>query len=265
VAAAPKRVRGKVALVTGAASGIGRATALLLADEGATVLATDLDAAGAARSAAAIRAAGGAADARALDVANEASWQAAVGAVRDAFGSLDILVNNAGISHARPVTDTPLEEWRRVMAVNLDGVLLGLKHGIRVMRETGGGVIVNVSSASGVKASAGAAAYCASKAAVRMLARVAALECAAAGDRIRINTVLPGGVKTPMWEGMDFFAELTRHEGVEGAWRAVQQGTPGGRFAEPEEVARAILFLASDEASYVNGAELAVDYGLTAS
>jgi NAD(P)-dependent dehydrogenase (short-subunit alcohol dehydrogenase family) len=160
-----------------------------------------------------------------------------------------------------------LEEWRRVMSVNLEGVLLGTKHGIRAMRKHGcGGSIVNVSSVSGVKASATAAAYCASKAAVCMLSRVAALECKAAGDGIRVNAVLPTGVKTPMWRTMPFFQDLIRETGSEeeAFAKMTAAGGPMDRFAEPEEVAAAVLFLASDEARIITGTELLVDDGGTA-
>jgi NAD(P)-dependent dehydrogenase (short-subunit alcohol dehydrogenase family) len=258
------RVAGKVALVTGAASGIGRATALVLAREGATVTVTDLDEAGARGVAAEITAAGGEAVPAALDVTSEPAWQAAVGAVLAARGRLDVVVNNAGLSAAKPVTEMTLGEWRRVMEVNLDGVFLGTKHAVLAMRQGGGGSIVNVSSASGIKASAGASAYCASKAAVIHFTRTAALECAARGDGIRVNAVLPAGVMTPMWEGTDFWRGLVaEHGGADAAWRALAQTTPLKRFARPEEIALGILYLASDESAYTTGAALVLDGGYT--
>ena len=156
-----------------------------------------------------------------------------------------------------------LAEWRRVMEVNLDGVFLGLKHTINEMRRGSGGSVIIVSSVSGIKASAGASAYCSSKAALRLLARTAALECAESGDAIRINTVHPGGVKTPMWRSMAFFKDLVdEHGGEEAAFRSMEvENQAGGRFAEPNEIAQAILFLASDESSFVSGTELVVDGG----
>jgi NAD(P)-dependent dehydrogenase (short-subunit alcohol dehydrogenase family) len=263
--ARPGRVCGKVALVTGAASGIGRATALLLAREGARVVVTDLDGAGAARVAAEVTAARGQAHALALDVKAEQDWQKAVGQVLGMWGKLDVAVNNAGLAAARPLCETSLSEWRRVLAVNLDGVFLGTKYAVLAMRQGQGGSIVNVASASGVRASAGAAAYCASKAGVRMFSRAVALECAQRGDRIRVNTVLPAGVRTALWERMDFWPGLVAEKGgPEGAWQALAQSTPLGRFAEPDEIAQGILYLASDQSSYMTGAELVLDGGYTA-
>ena len=201
---------------------------------------------------------------RALDVRVEQDWEAAIAEVVSRWGGLDVLVANAGVSFSRPVTDMSLEEWRNVHAVNLDGVFLGTKHAVRAMRERGrGGSIVIVSSASGLKASGGASAYCSSKAGVRLFARAVALECAA--DRIRVNTVCPGGVATPMWKGMPFFEDLQReHGGEQGAWNALAAGTPLGRFAEPEEIAAGILYLSSDDASYVTGTDLVIDGGFIA-
>jgi 3(or 17)beta-hydroxysteroid dehydrogenase len=262
----------RTALITGAASGIGRATALALAEEGIRVCVTDVDEAGA-RDVAAEAVASATGEPRKLgaedslvhrlDVASEDDWAAAVSAVLERWGRLDILVANAGISAASPITQTTLEAWRRVTAVNLDGVFLGMKHAAAAMREGGrGGSIVVVGSASGKRAVPGAAAYCASKAAVGMLVRAAALELAP--DRIRVNAVRPSAVRTPMWEAMPFWADLVREHGEEGAWAAIAEGTPLGRVAEPGEVAAAIRFLASDDASYITGAELPVDGGYTA-
>jgi NAD(P)-dependent dehydrogenase (short-subunit alcohol dehydrogenase family) len=181
---------------------------------------------------------------------------------------LNVLVSNAGVSFAKPVTEMSLEEWRRLMAVNLDGAFLGTKHAIRTMRAGHGGLIVIVSSASALKASAGASAYCASKAALRLLAKSAALECIEHGDNIRINTVHPGGVVTPMWKTMDFWPDLVKQHGSEeGAWKALgalPEKSPLKRFATPGEVAQGILYLASDESSFVTGTELVIDGGYTA-
>jgi NAD(P)-dependent dehydrogenase (short-subunit alcohol dehydrogenase family) len=254
---------GAVALVTGAASGIGLATARLLADRGARVLVTDIDAAGAERVAADL----GPADRVApgyLNVTVEADWDAATAAAIERWGRFDVLVANAGISVAQPVTDMTLDEWRRVMAVNLDGAFLGTRAAIRAMRQCGrGGSIVIVSSASGVKAAPGASAYGASKAALRVFAKSVALECAA--DGIRVNTVLPAGVTTPMWTNAPFWTDMVaQHGGEERAWQALAANTPLKRFAAPEEIAEAIVFLASPAASYVTAAELLVDGGFTA-
>jgi NAD(P)-dependent dehydrogenase (short-subunit alcohol dehydrogenase family) len=254
------RVLGKIALVAGAASGIGRATATLLAGHGATVWCSDLNAAGAATTAKSI---GG--KSAGLDVTREAEWEAVIAAVVAEHGRLDVLVNSAGISFGCAVADMSLDDWQRVLRVNLDGAFLGTKHGIRAMRGTGG-AIVNVSSASGLKSAPGAAAYSTSKAAVCMLTRTAAKECVDAGLAIRVNTVCPGGVRTPLWRTMPFFQELIAKSGSEeAAFQAILAGGPAGaRFAEPEEIAHAILYLASDESRFVTGSDLVIDAGFRA-
>jgi NAD(P)-dependent dehydrogenase (short-subunit alcohol dehydrogenase family) len=257
------RMAGQVALVTGGASGIGRAAARLLAEEGAAVAVADRDEAGARETAGQITEAGGAARVCVLDVTSEAAWQATMEEVLGASGRVDVVVNAAGVSYSMPVAEMPLEQWRRVLAVNLDGVFLGTRAALRAMRPRGTGSVVNVASAAGVKAIPGAAAYCASKAAVVMLSRAAALECAGGG--VRVNCVLPGGVKTPLWRQMAFWSELvTKHGGEEAAFAAMAQAVPLRRYAEPDEIARAILYLASDESAYVTGAELVIDGGYTA-
>lgn len=259
------RVAEKVALVTGAASGIGKATATALAREGAKVAVTDVNGEGAQTSASEIMSKGRDAASYSLDVTSEADWQRVLDDVLAKWNRLDILVNNAGISFAKPVSEMTLSEWQRVMAVNLDGVFLGTKHGVRAMREGTGGSIINVASASGLKASAGASAYCASKAAVRMFSKAVALECAQNNDRIRVNTVFPSGVISPMWESMEFWQELkTKTGSEEAAWQAMSQAVPLKRFAEPEEIAQAILYLSTDEASFVTGADFVIDGGFTA-
>jgi NAD(P)-dependent dehydrogenase (short-subunit alcohol dehydrogenase family) len=254
------RVEGKVALVAGAASGIGRATAILLAEHGAAVWCSDRDADGAATTA---RSVGG--KSAALDVTREADWEAVIAAVVREDRRLNVLVNSAGISFACPVADMSLDDWRRVLLVNLDGVFLGTKHAIRAMRATGGSV-VNVSSAAGLKAAPGASAYSTSKAAVCMFSRTAAKECADAGLPIRVNTVCPGGVKTPLWRTVPFFQELIAKTGSEdAAFQAMLANQPAGsRFADPEEIAYAILYLASDESRFVTGSELVIDAGFRA-
>lgn len=259
------RVEGKRALITGAASGIGRATAMMLAAEGARVAVTDRNVEGARKVADEICDRGGHGVALALDVTDSLAWTSALEQVLGLWSGLDVLVANAGKGYGAPLTETPLDEWRAVMAVNLDGVFLALKYGIPVLRQTGGGSIVVVSSVSGVKAMPGAGAYSAGKAAVRMLAKTAALECAAQGDGIRVNSVLPGGVETPIWKGTDYWEQLTTKLGSEErAWAALSSATPLKRFAQPEEIAHAILYLSSDEAAYVTGSELVIDGGYAA-
>jgi NAD(P)-dependent dehydrogenase (short-subunit alcohol dehydrogenase family) len=198
-----------------------------------------------------------------LDVTAEADWQSAVELVLNRWGGLHVLVASAGISLGKPLTETSLEEWRKVMSINLDGVFLGLKHSIPGMAKSGGGSAVIISSASGIKAAAGAGAYATSKAALRMLAKTAALE--GAKSAIRVNTILPGGVETPMWRTMPFFQDLIAQLGSEeAAFRALGAAAPLERLAKPEEIADAIVYLASDESRFVTGAELVIDGGYTA-
>lgn len=258
------RLEGQTALITGAGSGIGRATALGFAAEGARVAVTDLHSEAAEEVAAAVRAQGGEAYSCELDVRLEEAWAGAVSELVERWGRLDILVANAGVSLGKGVGEMSLEEWRHVHSVNLEGAFLGAKHGVVAMRRGGGGGnVVFVSSASGVRAAPGASAYSSSKAGLRWFAKSLVRECAP--DGIRVNTVIPGGVMTPLWETMPFFRELEReHGGRAGAWKALAGETPLGRFAEPEEIAAGIVYLASPEASYVTGAELVIDGGYTA-
>ena len=259
------RVSGKRALITGAASGIGRATALVLAREGARVAVTDVDENGIRSLAEEIRTDGGEALPITLDVTDEAAWEAAIAAVTEAWGGLEILVPNAGIPLGKPVTEISLEEWRRVMAVNLDGVFLAVKHALPLIRQSSGGSIVILSSSAGIKGLPGASAYCASKGAVRMFAKSVALECAAKGDGIRVNSVHPGGVETPIWQKSSMWEGLLRlHGSEEAVWKALCSSTPLQRFAAPEEIAHAVLYLASDEAAFVTGTELVIDGGFSA-
>ena len=250
----------KVVLVTGGSSGIGRAAVERFAGEGARVVIADLNGVEAARLADCITTGGGTAFSTALDVASEAAWEAAIGEVLRRWGRVDVLVNCAGIASAKPVAELTLDEWRRVHAVNLDGVFLGTRGAIRAMRRTGGGSIINVASASGLKASPGASAYCSSKAAVIHFSKTAALECGQAGDNIRINVVAPAGVRTPMWQAMPFWEDLAR-EGDGAAWQKLD---PKGQFHTPEEIAATILYLASDDARHITAAVMTVDRGFTA-
>lgn len=257
------RLEDKVALVSGAARGIGEAIACAFVSEGARVLITDLDVDRAARVADAL---GPAAQAMRLDVREASDWDAAVGAAIDRFGALNVVVNNAGITglEATSAPQDPehasLEDWHAVHRTNLDGVFLGCRAAIRGMREARcSGSIINISSRSGLVGIPGAAAYASSKAAVRNHSKSVALYCAEQGLPIRCNSIHPAAVLTPMWEPM-----LGQGEAREGAMRAIVADCPMRRFGRPEEVAALAVLLASDEAAYINGAELSIDGGLLA-
>jgi NAD(P)-dependent dehydrogenase (short-subunit alcohol dehydrogenase family) len=256
-------VRGRSVIVTGAASGIGRATARLLVERGARAALADVDPSGA-QVAEEIRAGGGEAAFFHHDVTDESSWERLMETVVARWERLDGLVNNAGISAVGPVAEMRLDEWRRVLAVNLDGVFLGTKHALRAMRRTGSqGAIVNVSSASGLVGSPGASAYCASKGGVRLFTKAVALECAKEG--IRVNSLHPGAVRTGIWETASWWPGfVAKAGGEEAAWQELASATPLGRLADPEEVAQAILYLLSDDARFMTGSELVIDGGYTA-
>jgi NAD(P)-dependent dehydrogenase (short-subunit alcohol dehydrogenase family) len=233
----------------------------LLAEEGATVLVADINAAAAEKVAIEIRGGQGKAKSLELNVADESAWMAVLDKALAAHQRVDILVNNAGVSFAKPIADMTLDEWRRVLSVNLDGVFLGTKYAIRAMKGRGGS-IVNVASVSGITPYPGASAYAASKAAIRLFSKIAAIECADAKTGIRVNVVTPGGVKTPMWETMDFFQDLVaRHGGREEAFAALAGAGPSHEFFSAEEVARTILYLASDEAAHLTGVEIVLARG----
>jgi len=250
------QVQGKVALVTGGASGIGFAAAKLFVEEGAMVVVADRDVA---TSTAAVAELGQRASFHRLDVTREDEWVAVTDAVARDFGRIDILVNNAGVVLFKNIESTTLEEWRDLMAVNLDGVFLGCKHAVRVMKDRGGGSIVNVSSVAGLIGSGNLAAYSASKGGVRLLTKSVALHCARKGYNIRCNSVHPSFAETPMLRSM--IAAARNPEKLAANFAAA---APLGRLAQPIEIARTILFLASDEAAFTTGAELVVDGGLTA-
>lgn len=252
---------GKVALITGAASGLGRASALLLAEQGARIAAADLNAEAGEATVAQIAAAGGEAAFFPLDVVDEDGWTATVAGVIERFGKLDVLVNNAGIELVQSIPETSFEEWRRVMDVNLDGVFLGIKAAIQGMRQSGGGSIVNISSVAGINGFSRQAAYCASKGGVRLLTKSAAVECAEGGLNIRVNSVHPGVIDTPMYQA--FFDGMDEQSAkvAEERFTALH---PIGHVGAPDDVAQCVLFLASDASKFVTGSEMVVDGGLTA-
>lgn len=243
------RLENRTALVTGAASGIGRATAIRLASEGAAVVVADLQDDKAAAVVAEIEQAGGRATAVHLNVTDEASWASAVVATTEAFGGLDILVNNAGIGDTVPIEQSTTDEYRKVVSVTQDSVYFGLKAAGEALKASGKGAVVNVSSMFGIVGGFGTSpGYAAAKGAVRTLTKSVALGWATEG--VRVNSIHPGFVDTPI------LGETDRS--------MLAQTTPMGRIAQPEELAAAIAFLVSDDASFMTGSELVVDGGYTA-
>jgi NAD(P)-dependent dehydrogenase (short-subunit alcohol dehydrogenase family) len=248
------RLEGKVALISGGALGMGAAEARLFAREGARVVIGDvLEAEGRAVEAD-VRARGGEAVFTRLDVTSEADWQRAVDLALKHFGTLKVLINNAGIGGASRLEDTPVEAWDRVMDVNAKGVFLGSKPVIPAMRQAGGGAIVNISSQLGLVGMADSSPqYQASKGAVRLLTKLTALQYAK--ERIRANSVHPGPILTPMTE---------KRRADPATYRRTVSRIPLGRYGESDEVAYGVLYLASDESSFVTGSELVIDGGWTA-
>jgi NAD(P)-dependent dehydrogenase (short-subunit alcohol dehydrogenase family) len=253
------RVDGKIALVTGAAQGLGAAIAIMLAREGAKVALSDVNLEGCQAQADTINAEiAGAACALQQDVADENTWQRILDDVRRQFGGLNILVNNAGIGSIASVEDETLEMWQQVHAVDLDSVFLGCKYAIPLISESGGGSIVNISSISGIIAGHNLAAYNSAKAAVRHLSKSVALHCARARNNIRSNSVHPVFIDTPILDGMAKGGD--RAAAMEKLGRQI----PIGRIGQPDDVAYAVLYLASDESKFVTGTEIRVDGGISA-
>ena len=265
------RVEGKVALVTGGGSGIGRGSAQALAAEGAAVIVTDVDDAGGAETVQSIEAAGGQARYLHHDVTEEPRWREVIEDIRNREGQLDILLNNAGIGIGRLVVDMSFADWKRQLAVNLDGVFLGTKYAIPVMAESGGGSIINISSVAGLVGSSGLAGYCATKGGVRLFTKAVALECAGAKNGIRVNSIHPGVIDTAIWTkidqgGLDVMRELagttTGANTLDPHKLAVI--APLGVAGTPADIGAGVVFLASDESRYMTGSELVIDGGMTA-
>lgn len=250
------RLAGKVALISGGAEGLGAATARAFVREGARVMLGDIQFD---KAKALARELGEAADAVLLDVTLPDSWDAAVEGTLRSFGKINILINNAGISEPGTVSEVSKDAWSRTMRINLDGVFHGTQAALPAMVTAGEtGAIVNLSSLLGLRPGAMFAAYCASKAAVAMLTKCTALECAAKGWPIRANSVHPGAIETPMFERYLAMSPAATHEE---AYASFAKSHPMGRCGKPEEIAAACLFLASDEASFTTGTELTVDGG----
>ncbi|MBV1906444.1 MAG: glucose 1-dehydrogenase [Pseudomonadales bacterium] len=264
------RLEGKVAIITGGARGLGAAAANRLAEEGARIVLTDLREELGSKTATAINDAGGKAIFLVHDSSNEAQWISVVEQAQSAFGGIDILLNNAGIGSGGRIDKTTLADWQHLMSINVDGVFLGMKHCIPVMRERapqweGGCSIINISSIMGFIGDVGSTAYCASKGAVRLATKAAALECAKLGFKIRVNSIHPGFMETEgLQSAMRAIARNSGDEAKEAARQDMIKSTPIGRLGKPSDIANGVLYLASDESSFVTGTELVIDGGFLA-
>jgi NAD(P)-dependent dehydrogenase (short-subunit alcohol dehydrogenase family) len=264
------RLIGKVALVTGAASGIGRACAIALAREGARVVVADVDERGGAEVCRAIEAGKGEAAFLSLDVTSEDHWRRAIEEIRSRFGALHVLVNNAGICISAPLAELSYASWRRQIAVNLDGVFLGTKAALPLLAASGGGSIINLSSVAGLRGVPGLSGYCATKGGVRLFTKAVALECAHAKNHVRANSIHPGGIETPLWAKMANDGRTPGDgdpaipERMQAAREAAERATPLAFAGAPEDIAAGVVYLASDEARYVTGTELVIDGGVMA-
>lgn len=256
------QVSGKVAIVTGGASGIGEACAETLAREGASVLITDIDDTLGKGVVERITKAGGKAHYLRHDVRDEAAWPGIVADAEKRYGRLDIMVANAGIGIMSPVATMTLADWQRQQAINLDGVFLSIKHSIPAMKRAGGGSIVLMSSVAGLRGAPGLAAYSATKGGVRLLAKSVALEHAA--DNIRCNSVHPGIIATPIWEKIPTGAEGNRRNAPIDPRERAAASVPLPRVGEAQDIANGVLFLCTDAGNYITGQELVIDGGMTA-
>lgn len=255
------QLKGKAAIVTGGASGIGAACARTLAREGAKVMITDIDDARGKDLVAEIAKAGGTAAYLHQDVTDEAVWAPIVADTEKQFGRVDFMIANAGIGIMTPIWDMTLADWKRQMAINLDGVFLSVKYAIPAMKRAGGGSIVMISSVAGLRGSPGLAGYCATKGGVRLFTKAVAMECGNAKDGIRVNSVHPGLIDTPIWQG----GAARRAPANSGADLDAMSASfvPLGVKGVPLDIANAVLWLASEESRYVTGTELVIDGGLT--
>ena len=259
------QVQGKVALITGGASGIGAACAELLAREGASVVVTDVDELRGPEVVAGIKKAGNEATFLQHDVTSEPRWVEVVAETMKRYGQLDVLVSNAGIGISVPsITEMSLEDWRRQTAINLDGVFLSVKHCLPAMRKTKGGSVIMMSSLAGLRGSAMLSGYCATKGGVRLFAKAIAMECATFGDGIRVNSVHPGIIDTPIWGKIPTEAAGAGQNAPIDPEERAKMVTPLGRAGEAEEIAQGVLYLASDASRYVTGTELVIDGGMYA-
>ena len=252
------RLAGKVALITGGASGLGANAAELMAREGAKVMVADI---AADRGQEVVDRIGPSARFVKLDVTSEDNWKEAIAKAVESFGALHVLLNSAGIGLSKTVEEIELSEWRRVHAIDLDGVFLGCKHGVAEIKKhtrTLGGSIINISSISGIIAGANMAAYNSAKAGVRLLSKSVALHCAKSGYNIRCNSVHPTFIDTPI---LDKYRDRFGQDLMQ---QKLGKQVPIGRLGKPEEVGWAIVFLASDESSFMTGSEVVIDGGISA-
>ena len=256
-----QRLKGKIALITGAGGGIGLATAKRFTREGASVFMTDINTALVEKEAALLNSAGFSVAAMTQDVTKEEGWDSVAKAAVAKFGRVDCVVNNAGTFTLGTAEDASFADWHKTMAVNVDSVFLGTRKAIELLKAHGG-AIVNVSSIMGLVAEAHIAAYCASKGAVRNFTKAAALHCTEQGYAIRVNSLHPGYVATPLIS--DFFKSLPPEASKAAEDDLLNNKIPLHRMARPEELASAIFFLCSEDASYMTGSELVVDGGYTA-
>ncbi|HEY0974983.1 MAG TPA: SDR family oxidoreductase [Solimonas sp.] len=250
------RVQNKVAIITGGASGVGKADAELLAAEGAKVVLTDVNAAEGEKVAAAINAKGQSALFLKHDIASEDDWRAVIAATTEKFGGLDILVNNAAILAQATIEETDLALWQKIQKINSDGYFLGCKYGLEAMKSRPSGSIINMSSMAGIGGVSSFCAYSASKAAVAGLTRSVAAHCRAQLYKVRCNSIHPDGIATPM------VFNLHKERGAGTSY--VREKDPKqlqARFAQPTDIANLVLFLASDESKFINGAEMRIDNG----
>ena len=252
------RLDGKVALITGGASGLGKATGKLMAKEGATIVLSDLQEVEGTAVSKQINENGGRCSFITQDTTSEEGWQDICNIILENHGHLDILLNGAGVgSSAVEIEDMDFSTWRNCLSVNLDGVFLGCKYGIRAMRKGNGGSIINISSILGFAGLATATNYCASKGGVRLLTKAAALECAQKTPLVRVNSIHPGFIDTPMVAG------AIQRRGPE--FRSyIEDNVPLGKLGEPSDIAEGVVYLASDGAKFVTGTELTIDGGFLA-
>jgi NAD(P)-dependent dehydrogenase (short-subunit alcohol dehydrogenase family) len=257
------RLDGKTAIVTGAASGIGAATARALAGAGAAVLLTDIDDGQGQALTAELGAGGAKAHYAHQDVTDEGQWPSIIATAEQKLGPVRVMVANAGIGIMTPIWDMSLADWRRQTAINLDGVFLSVKYAIPAMRRAGGGSIVLMSSVAGIRGSAGLAGYCATKGGVRLFAKAVAMECAQAGDAIRCNSVHPGIIDTPIWGKLPQSLQRGANAAIDPHERA-RVAVPIGVAGTADDIAQGVLYLASDASRHMTGAELVIDGGMTA-